>query len=169
MYFKNEEHKERFLELLEKYNRVYDGLIENEYGAAFYILSADNEIWSKSKGYIGVDGIDFETMFQEKDFSTGYAVMVKLAANLFNGNFNKDITPIDLCWCLDGDSNFKIALAALQIRKYKISLEEITTSLGRPKRITFDEVQELKNKGFTQERAARELNVSISTIRRNWG
>lgn len=169
MYFKNEEHKERFLELLEKYNRVYDGLIENEYGAAFYILSADNEIWSKSMSYIDVDGIDFETMIQEKDFSTGYAVLVKLAANLFNGNFAEDIAPINLCCCLDGESNFKVALAALQIRKYKISLEEVTTSLGRPKRITFEEVQELKKKGLTQERAARELNVSISTIRRNWG
>lgn len=166
MYFKNEDHKERFLELLEKYNRVYDGLIENEYGAAFYILSADNEIWSKSKSYIGIDGIDFETMFQEKDFSTGYAILVKLATNLFNGNFN--IAPVELCY-LDGDSNFKVALAALHIRKYKISLEEVTTSLGRPKRITFEEVQKLKQKGFTQERAAKELNVSISTIRRNWG
>lgn len=39
---------------------------------------------------------------------------------------------------------------------------------GRPKAIGFSEVQKYRNKGFTQEETARQMNVSLSTIRRNW-
>lgn len=39
---------------------------------------------------------------------------------------------------------------------------------GRPKRVEFEEIQKLKDKGMTQEQVARELNVSLSTVRRNW-
>ena len=39
---------------------------------------------------------------------------------------------------------------------------------GRPKSVDVEEIQRLKEEGMTQEQTARELNVSLSTVRRNW-
>ena len=49
-------------------------------------------------------------------------------------------------------------------------LHEFNTknSVGRPRAIKKEEVQKLKNSGFTQEQISRELNVSLSTVRRCW-
>lgn len=40
--------------------------------------------------------------------------------------------------------------------------------IGRPSVIGFDEVQKLKLQNYTQEQCAKELNISLSTVRRNW-
>ena len=39
---------------------------------------------------------------------------------------------------------------------------------GRKRKVDPMEVQDLKKAGATQEEVARELNISISTVRRNW-
>jgi hypothetical protein len=39
---------------------------------------------------------------------------------------------------------------------------------GRKKRIDPAAIKNLKSEGMTQEEVARELNISISTVRRNW-
>lgn len=61
------------------------------------------------------------------------------------------------------------ALNALQ-EAYK-ALEEVEntpSNAGRPKTVDKEIILNLKNKGYTQEQAARDLNVSLSTVRRNW-
>ncbi len=61
------------------------------------------------------------------------------------------------------------ALNALQEALEALETVENTPSkAGRPRTIKKEIIQELKNKGYTQEKAARELNVSISTVTRNW-
>lgn len=39
---------------------------------------------------------------------------------------------------------------------------------GRPKKVGFEKIQRLKASGMTQEQVARELNISLSTVRRYW-
>ena len=40
--------------------------------------------------------------------------------------------------------------------------------VGRPKKINKSIVSSFKEKGYTQEKVAQELGVSLSTVRRNW-
>lgn len=162
MFFKSTEHMERFLDVIEGIGQVHNGQIDLEYGAAVYILTADLEIWGKSKQYIDAEGIAFGELLADTDFSGGYTILVKLAGNLFNNGQHLD--PLDLIG-LDED-NFKAALTAMQLRRYQTHLEDITMS-GRPQTKERDRIRELRKQGMTREAIARELNVSISTVVRH--
>lgn len=48
------------------------------------------------------------------------------------------------------------------------AVENAPSNAGRKRVIDYEKIKNLKNKGFTQEQTARELNISISTVRRNW-
>ncbi|BDY05387.1 recombinase family protein [Ferrimonas sp. YFM] len=41
-------------------------------------------------------------------------------------------------------------------------------ALGRPKSVAYEQVQELKAKGYTQKAVWEELDISKSTVQRNW-
>jgi HPt (histidine-containing phosphotransfer) domain-containing protein len=56
----------------------------------------------------------------------------------------------------------KEALEALE------AVENAPSPAGRKKVIDFESIQRLKEEGYTQELTARELNISISTVKRNW-
>lgn len=61
------------------------------------------------------------------------------------------------------------ALNALQEALEALEAVENTPSnAGRPKAAEYKLIQEYKKQGMTQEQVARLLNVSISTVRRNW-
>ncbi len=113
MFFKSAEHKQCIFNVIQAIGKVYDGKLDQEYGAALYILTADLATWQRVSGYVSHEGIDFEAMLEEIDFSGGYSVLIKLASNLFNGNTHID--PVELMR-LD-DSNFAVALTALQVRR----------------------------------------------------
>lgn len=162
MFFKSQEHMERFLNTLEDLNKTYNGILDNEYSAAVYILTADKEIWSKSKQYISHDGLKFDQMLEKEDFSSSYNRLVRLACNLFNGYMHID--PLDLIG-LDED-NFKLAIAAIELRQYKTHAEDIAMS-GRPATKERERITELRKQGMTHEAIARELNVSLSTVKRH--
>jgi hypothetical protein len=119
MYFKSQEHRERFLAALLALGKIYNDKIDQEYGAALYILTADHAIWQKAQPYIERHAIDIEAMLAEIDLSHGYEILVKLAGNLFNGEQHLD--PLDFI-ILD-ERNFAVALTALQIRRSSLSLQ----------------------------------------------
>ncbi|HLI07058.1 MAG TPA: hypothetical protein VKV40_10875 [Ktedonobacteraceae bacterium] len=64
----------------------------------------------------------FETHF----LSGGYTVLLQLACNLFNGQMHLD--PVELMR-LD-ESNFILALTAIQIRRYSLKIDELTKEEG---------------------------------------
>ncbi len=113
LFFQGADHKRRFLAAMQRIGKVYDGKLDPEYGAALYILSAEVGTWNKAQRYVDRDGIDFETMLQEVDFSGGYQVLIQWAGNLFNEQ--QHIDPIEALR-LD-ERNFEIALSALRIRR----------------------------------------------------
>ena len=116
IFFKSEAHKARFLAAVQQAGKVFNGKPDTEYAAAYYILTADTGTWQKASGYIDREGMHFEELLKEVDFSHGYAVLVQLAANLFNeySEAGKQVKPVDLM-ILD-EENFRVALTALEIR-----------------------------------------------------
>lgn len=106
---------------MRRQRKIYDGKLDEEYSAAFYILASSTALWEKAEEYIDRDGIDFEAMLTEVDLSGGESVLVKLAGNLFNGS--EHIDPIEFLR-LD-DRNFRIALTSLLIRRSPLRLSEL--------------------------------------------
>jgi hypothetical protein len=121
LFFKSPGHKQRFLTTVQDLGRVYGGKIDQEYGAALYILTADAGIWKSAQAYVERDAIDIEAMLAELDFSHGYAVLVKLAGNLFNGEQHLD--PVEFMR-LD-ECNFTVVLTALQIRRASLHAQDL--------------------------------------------
>ncbi len=120
IFFRSEEHKQRFQTTMQEIDKVDDGRFDQEYAAAIYVLTARTGIWNAVKGYVSRHGIKFDEMLDEVDFSGGYTVLMKWAANLFNEHA-ANINPVELMR-LD-ESNFKIAISALYVRCYGWSLE----------------------------------------------
>ncbi|MGH2505809.1 MAG: hypothetical protein ACRDHZ_00080 [Ktedonobacteraceae bacterium] len=119
-YWKSIYHQERFLVAVPKIGKTWPeqrGQFDTEYATALYILTADSGTWNKAEDYVERDGIDFEKMLEEINFSGGYARLIKLAWHLFNEQGS--LLPIELLH-LD-DANFRLALEALKIRRYGFS------------------------------------------------
>ena len=112
--FRTESHKDRFVTAIK--NKIYDGnRIDTEYATAFYILTSGLATWNKAQGYVTENGIVFETMLEEVDFSSGEAAMVRLAGNLFNDGYTT-CNPVNLM--LLDEPNFQTILLALKLRRY---------------------------------------------------
>lgn len=119
--FKSPDHKARFLQAMQDLGKVWPeegNKLDPEYAALLYVLTADRSTWQKSSSYVARTGIDVEGLLQEVDFSGGYAVLVQWAGNLFNSQ--QHIDPIELLR-LD-ESNYRVALTALTLRKYSFRL-----------------------------------------------
>ena len=121
IFFKSAAHKTRLLEAMRRTGKIDGGKFDQEYGAAMYILTADTSTWEKARDYVSSSGILFEEMLQELDWSGGYGVLIKWAANLFNEHA-ANINPVELMR-LD-ENNFRVALSALVVRKYSLRVDD---------------------------------------------
>lgn len=122
MFFKTPAHKARFLAIMQQLGQIYDGdKLDQEYGAALYILTADAGIWQQAQKYVERHAIHIDTMLEKIDLSSGYRVLVLLAGNLFNGEQHVD--PLEFMR-LD-DSNFLVAMTALQVRRLSLHVRDL--------------------------------------------
>lgn len=123
IFFKSPEHKERLITTIRQIGKVWEEnrQIDPEYASALYILTSDLTTWNKASGYVDRDGIDFEAMLEEVDFSGGYAVLINLAWNLFNDYQKIDV--LDLLRLDEG--NFQVALGALKLRRYRTYVNDL--------------------------------------------
>jgi hypothetical protein len=126
IFFKSAAHQQRFLTAMQSIGKVYGGRLDQEYGAALYILTADAGIWRSARAYVERHAIDIEAMLEEVDLSGGSSVLVKLAGNLFNSEQHLD--PVELMR-LD-DSNFQVALSALQVRRASLRVDDAEDMKG---------------------------------------
>jgi len=124
IFFKSADHKRRFITMMGQIGKIYDGNLDPEYSAALYILTADTGTWKKVSGYVDRDGIEIDTILEEVDLSSGHAVLVRLAGNLFNNQQHLD--PLEFLR-LDED-NFQVALAALKLRRYSMQMGNFSKS-----------------------------------------
>ncbi len=123
IFFTSPEHKQRFLTAMLSIGKVYAGKLDPEYASALYILTSGSGTWQKAESYVDRDGIDFETLFAEVDFSGAYSALIRLAGNLFNSATL--CNPVDL-YGLD-ERNFTVALNALQIRRVNLPIDELAS------------------------------------------
>ncbi len=123
IFYTSPEHKQRWLSAILGIGKVYDGKLDPEYGAAIYILTSSASTWDKASKYVDRDGIDFEALLREVDFSGAYSQLIMLAGNLFNGQTHVD--PVEL-YRLD-DRNFAVAMDAFQIRRVSLPISEIAS------------------------------------------
>lgn len=121
LFFTSPEHKARFLSAMHALGKVYDGKLDPEYGAALYILTSSAATWQRASGYVDRDGIDFEVLLAEVDFSGAYSQLIRLAGNLFNDR--TACSPVEL-YRLD-DRNFAVAMTAFQIRRRALPLDDV--------------------------------------------
>lgn len=120
LYFKTPAHQQRLFQAIREIGKVASGKLDPEYGAALYILTADEGTWQQASQYVSSEGIEFEEMLEQQDFSSGYSVLINLAGNLFNGQ--QHIDPHEFLR-LDED-NWQIALTAIQLRRYPLKVSE---------------------------------------------
>ncbi|QGG46860.1 hypothetical protein [Heliorestis convoluta] len=113
MYWKNEEHKSRYMMFL-----VLTGKkkLDCEYGSALYLLAA---ITSKKSmlisQFIDDEGIDFvELQESSKEWSRSEKAMIHLAANLFSAGYME--ADVYSSFSTLDPENTKAAIQALSIR-----------------------------------------------------
>lgn len=121
-FYTSDAHKARFLASLQQLEKVYDGKIDQEYGAALYVLTSSHSTWEKARGYVSHNGIDFEALLKDVDFSDAYSVLIHWAANLFNSHA-AHCDPVELMR-LD-ERNFTVASIALQMRRTSLPLDDL--------------------------------------------
>ncbi len=120
IFFTSEEHRHRFVEMIQQLSKAYHGKYDPEYASALYILTADLWTWQAISDYVSRDGIDIEAILENIHLSSGYTTLIKLAGNLFNGN--QDINPVEFLR-LD-ESNFLLAINALLVRRHGFAVEQ---------------------------------------------
>lgn len=89
-----------------------------EYQAVLFILTSDDELLAKMGPYVSSDGFRSFDMFDEQDFSGGYAKIARAAADLFGQDYETSLSR--LVGTLD-QALFHTFLQALIIRKYGVN------------------------------------------------
>lgn len=112
--FLNDEHRNKFNHLRKVLALHYQD--NKEYLSVVFLMAADQEFYDRVAPYFdGINGLfEFSKMFEEKDFSSGYYVLAKLAVNLFNDG--EKVTPLDLISTLDSNL-FQLAINAIYVRR----------------------------------------------------
>lgn len=123
IFFTSAEHRTRWLSAILSLGRVFGGKLDQEYGAALYVLTSSVATWEKAEPYIDREGIDFEGLLAEVDFSGGYRPLIRLAWHLFNSG--AAISPLDL-YSLD-ESNFEVAMCAIRIRRVPLPIDDLAS------------------------------------------
>src|SRR5512135_3490489 len=159
MIFTSEEHMDRFLTTLESIGQIHEGVLEPAYASAIYILTSDLEMWDKFQPYIHQDEIDIPMMVQEQDFSGDYAILTRLAGNLFGDYF--EISPSEFTRL--NDEHFKVALTAIELRCNETKANDIKMH-GRPTKERERIIELWQTTTMSQEAIARELNISLRTV-----
>ena len=125
IYYKDEDHRNKLKELLIKYKKVYakyNNEVDQYYLPTFYILTSDPELRRKSYRYITDEGIKFNQMTDEQDFSSGPMELIRLAHQLFNNGDQADISRI--ISVLD-EENFQVALQAIILKRSSYNYDEL--------------------------------------------
>lgn len=86
-----------------------------EYQAVLFILTSDDELYEKMGPYFSSDEFRSFDLFEEVDFSSGYATIARTATDLFGQDYETSLS--DLVGSLNHDL-FYTFMQALIIRKY---------------------------------------------------
>lgn len=168
MYFTDEKHKEKFYE-------ISDGSFDKEFLATIYLLTSIRKL---HKGYYMIPrDLDYMDINYD-DHGKKSRILIEIAINMYTGTTYKEYVSFSDFINL-GKREFRLVMNAIDI--YKNGLEsdkeycksseafkkECVKSVGRPKKDISDQVKELKENGLTNKEIANQLDVSLSTVKRN--
>lgn len=114
--FLSASHRSRFFQQLNLLNPSQQTSLE--YQAVLFILTSDDELYAKMGPYFSSNGFRSFDMFEEQDFSGGYAKIARAAADLFGQSYETSLS--NLVGTL-GHELFHTFLQALIIRKYGVN------------------------------------------------
>src|SRR5581483_3540058 len=97
-----------------------DGQLDPWYGAALYVLSAEEWTWTAVQSYVRSSGIKFDDILGNIHFSSGYITLIEVAVNLFREDGQVDLSRFTN---LDED-NFKLVIDAIRIRRYSLQVSD---------------------------------------------
>lgn len=106
-------HRSRFFEQLQSLTPSQQK--STEYQAALFIITSDDELYTKMCPYFSSDGFRSFDMFEEVDFSRGYETIARIAGELFGQSYETSLAGV--VGTLDEDL-FHTFLQALIIRKF---------------------------------------------------
>jgi len=122
MKFLNDEHRDSFFEAIELTGSAReDGTISAYFGASLYLLAALPYAYPRMRRFLSRDCIDFPAILESVVLSSGEAVIVSLAGNLYNGGFFDQYTPLDIVSSCDGEM-VGLACSALLLRKERLCI-----------------------------------------------
>lgn len=115
MYYMDENHRERLMSCLVRMGKVSStGKVNAEYGAAYYLVTGNSGIWEKATNYTFGNEVDFWDLLEKEYLSSGESLIVRLAANLFNGSYAGEVSPRSLVTSLDTEHSL-MAIEAIGI------------------------------------------------------
>lgn len=109
VYFFDEKHAEEFHLMFQGLGKTQN----KEYLAAFYVLTADEELRRKGAHHVGRNGIDWQGIFSQ-DWSSGYRLLLKLAQSLFQSSGQIELAYGLRTW---DEERFNLAMQAIYIRR----------------------------------------------------
>ncbi len=109
MFFVDQEHEKEFKTFVRRYDKSGD----KEYLAAYYVLTANDELRRKAARYIKPDGIGWPRIW-EQDWSSGYRLILQLGESLFQSSGEVEFAYGLRTW---DDELFQVAIEAVMLRR----------------------------------------------------
>lgn len=124
MFYIDGAHQRAFVKALHDTCALNDaGRVNSCFGASLYLLTSLGMRWQSVRRFVTPGCIDFDGILDGLTLSSGESVVVRLAGNLYNGQFGRDMSPIDLIGDLDNDF-FRVCLHALEMRRGRAVLAD---------------------------------------------
>jgi len=121
--FLSETQKERVINLLEKYNKIYTaiGEVDAEFLSVYYLLCSDL-MWDCTSAYVDDSLINFEELLMEPLLQGEAEVIAKIAYTLYNEG--GDLEFKDIIRHITRE-NWELVSNAMNYRKLGIKIEEL--------------------------------------------
>ena len=124
MIFRDDTHAERWAEAIDQAGAHRgDDTVNSDFGASLFIITGIPFFYERFKHHIHTGYIDFEAILKN-GLSTGEAILVSLAGNLYNGGFFDRYTPSDIVSYCDEDMT-ELAARAIWLRGQRIDVNTI--------------------------------------------
>lgn len=121
--FLSENQKNRTIELLEKYDKIYTaiGEVDSEFLSVYYLLCSDL-MWKYTEKYLGTSLINFEDLIMDPEIRDEIEVIARIAYVLYNEGNDLEFKEITRKITRE---NWELISNAMTYRKMGVKIEEL--------------------------------------------